>query len=355
MALHINNSEFTLKIYPVLLAGGTGTRLWPISTKAKPKQFVSLFGNLSLFQITIKRFTKNKYIQFNDPLIVTNKKYSSIVSSQMQDLGINDYHILEEPAVRDTGPAIALATEYILQKDPDATIILIPADHYMPKPDQFFKLIEKGLFQIQDNIIIFGIKPTRSETGYGYIHKGFDLGHDCYNVLEFKEKPDKQTAIEYLESGEYFWNSGIYLFKAQTLMQAFKNHCPEVYYPIKYIYDENRILDINNFKNIPSISIDYAITEKSSNVIMVDSPIEWSDVGSWEGLWEISQKDDNGNYHHGNVITVNSTNNLVRGNKRIVTIGLSNIAIVETKDTILVINKDESQEVKNVAKSLDIL
>lgn len=349
----INDKVKSLKVYPVLLAGGTGTRLWPMSTKSRPKQFVPLFGTSSLFQITVKRFTNiprsEDLFKFHSPLVVTNSSYSYMVHSQLEELNIKEYDVLEEPAVRDTGPAIALATKHILKKDPNAIILLVPADHYLPDPEEFYDIINKGLSQISDRIVIFGINPTKPETGYGYIERGELIGNDCYEVVNFREKPNKNIAQEYIDNGNYFWNSGIYLFRGKILMDDFREHCPEVYTPIINLDDSYK-----GFENIPAISIDYAITEKSLKIVMVDSPIKWSDVGSWDGLWEVSDRDDEGNNHIGEVISINSFNNLVRGIKKVITIGLSNIAIVETEDTILIINKDNSQDVKTIAKQIDI-
>lgn len=346
------DESLKLKIYPVLLAGGTGSRLWPMSTKSKPKQFVPLFGERSLFQITVERFTKKMggMFNFHKPLVVTNTRYSLLVHEQLEELNISEYDILEEPAVKDTGPAIALATDYLLKKDPGAIMLLVPADHYLPDPEEFYDIIERGLTQIGESIVIFGINPTKPETGYGYIEKGNSVGNGCYKVLKFREKPDKKTAQKYIDTGNYFWNSGIYLFGGKNLMRDFENHCPEIYTEITNMDD-----DYKRFKNMPTISIDYAVTEKSSNIVMVDSKIKWSDVGSWDGLWEVSSKDSDGNNHVGEVVSINSFNNLVRAKKKIITIGLDNIAIVETEDTILVINKDRSQDVKIIAKQIDIL
>ena len=333
-------------IYPIILAGGTGSRLWPISTKNKPKQFIPLFSNLSLFQITIKRFdnNNNNKIKFKKPLIVTNKIYKFLIEEQLKEIKINDYEILEEPVCRDTAPAIALSTNYILKSDKNAIILLIPSDHYLPNVDYFFDIIEKGLKNVSNNIILFGIQPTKPETGYGYIKKGNLLNNDCYNVLKFKEKPDKEKAIKYINDGNYYWNSGIYLFTGNNLMNNFKIHCPKIY---------NQIINLNNnydgFENIDKISIDYAITEKTKNIIMVKSNIEWSDIGSWDALWNISDKDNDGNCYEGEIISINSSNNLIKTNKKIVSIGLKNLIIVEKEDVILVLNKENCQDLKKIS------
>lgn len=343
-------------IYPVLLAGGVGSRLWPLSTKDRPKQFLPLFDGKSLFQITIQRFTNN--ISYGKPLVMTNSLYEKYVKEQLEELDIQEYEILYEPACKDTGPAILLATEYLYHKYKyDVNILLVPADHYIPNSKKLLEYVNHGLQHVKSNVLIFGINPITPETGYGYIKKGNVIDKYCFNVSEFKEKPNLQKAEEYLKSGYYYWNSGIYLFTASNLINSFKNQCLNVYSDInsiKFLENSEDLFTLQSnldiFKNVKSISIDYAITEKIENIIMIDTDVEWSDVGSWKGLWDISEKDSEGNVSKDNSHLFYSKNNLIRTHKPIVGIGLQNLAIVETGNMIVILNKDYSQNIKEISK-----
>lgn len=343
-------------IYPVLLAGGVGSRLWPLSTKQRPKQFIYLFDGKSLFQITIQRFINNK--SYGKPLIMTNSSYEKYVKEQLEELDIHEYDILYEPACKDTGPAILLATEYLYHKYKyDVNILLVPADHYIPNSKKLLEYVNHGLQHIESNVLIFGINPTSPETGYGYIKKGNVIDKYCFNVSEFKEKPNLQKAKEYLKSGNYYWNSGIYLFTASNLINSFKNHCFDVYSDmnsINFLENSEDLFTLQSnldiFQNVKSISIDYAITEKIDNIVMINTDVEWSDVGSWKGLWDISEKDLEGNVLKKDLHLFYSKNNLIRTNKPIVMIGVQNLAIVETEDMIMILNKDYSQNIKEISK-----
>lgn len=338
----------TVRIYPILLAGGSGTRLWPLSTQQLPKQFVPLFNDMSLFQITMNRFIHDDL--FYPPLIVTNSNYVDIIHEQMNGITAS-YEILAEPCSRDTGPAIALATTHIMKKDPEAIMALIPADHYIPETEKFLSCVLLGLNHVSQNIVIFGITPTSAETGYGYIEKGLSLNcnDSCYQVKSFAEKPSLEIAKQYITDGNYYWNSGIYLYKGSVLMDEFEKNCDYIYNSIFTIVNNPTF---EGFESLQSISIDYAITEKSEIVVMVETDIIWSDVGSWYGLWNISEKDTDGNCIDGNAVCKYTTNSLIRGTKRIVTIGVTDMIVVETNDTILVMKHGESQRIKTVAKEL---
>ena len=361
-----------MKIIPVLLAGGVGSRLWPLSTEETPKQFAKIFDDSlikSLFQQTCIRCIDQNI--FTKPLIVTNERYADMVSEQLTSIGINDYEILLEPSCRDTAAAISFTAEYIrranfqneeFQKElstiSEKIVAILPADHYVSNNDHFVSCLVRGIKPaIDDNLVVFGITPLQPETGYGYIKPGKHFSSDCptdcpteglYEVECFREKPDLKTAKHYLESGQFYWNSGIYMFSADHFNRLVEEHCPEIYQFVNKALDEN----IDFFSDCPKISIDFAITEKCKRLVMVKADINWSDVGSWKGLWEISEKDTDNNNYQGDIISMNSTNNLIHSKKRVVTIGLSNIVLYETEDTILIVNKDMCQEVKNISKIL---
>lgn len=338
-----------ISVYPILLAGGVGSRLWPKSTKESPKQFSALLDDLSLFQTTVLRYSEDRL--FKDPIIVTGTKYVNLVEQQMLDIGITDYEILVEPVGRDTGPAIALATAHILEKDKDAIMLFIPSDHYIPNHNKFIDYLRKGSMYVDKNIIIFGIHPTKPETGYGYIKSGKAFSESCYQVDKFTEKPCLEKAEKYLNNGDYYWNSGIYMFKCQVMMNAFKEHVPQLEKDIREIVKEP---DFKGFENVSSISIDYAITEKSDNVVVVTSDIEWNDIGSWQGLWTVLDKDIHGNHINSSSnrssLVFNTSNCLAMVSKPITINGLFDIAIVEADNIYMILNMDYSQNVKGLSK-----
>ena len=328
------------KIYPILLAGGKGTRLWPISTVECPKQFSKIFNGLSLFQITVSRLKNEK---FYNPVIVTNQYYVKYIQEQLKGV---KYSIIVEPEGKDTGPAITLAISEIDKHDPNSTILIVPSDHYILNPDNLFESIQKGTKFVNQKIIIFGIKPDKPETGYGYIKKGKNIGDTCYDVDQFKEKPNLELAIQYINDKSYSWNSGIYLFKTNIMREEIKLYCQDMYFKIAN----------NKFSEIEPISIDYAVTEKSRKVIVVDTDILWSDVGTWKGLWDVSDKDKNNNVIlDDNKPLIHKSNNcLIQSIKNVVLVRVENICVVETETEILVLGMDYSQDIKEVSKEYNL-
>tara|TARA_R100001143_G_scaffold63593_1_gene73121 strand:+ start:30061 stop:31134 length:1074 start_codon:yes stop_codon:yes gene_type:complete len=341
--------------YAVIMAGGTGTRFWPKSRKSRPKQFLSLFGNETMLQKTIGRL--KGFIDPENVLVITNEDYLKIVANQVPKLAKD--HIIGEKVARNTAPCVAAAAALLYKKDPDAVMIVLPADHEIGKPEAFVKTLKTAVSVAEkyDSLVTIGIQPDRPETGYGYIHRGDEPvnvgGEVVYPVLKFEEKPNLGRAEKFLESGEYFWNGGIFIWKVRTIVDAFKNHMPEIFgYMNDLIYSEATTKDIDKFyKACPSISVDYGIMEKAENVHVVPGSFEWNDVGSWKAVHKLSEKDENQNAKgNANALFHNTSNSLIHSdsNKIIALVGVDNIAVVETEDSIMVINLDEAQKVKDV-------
>ena len=325
----------------VILCGGSGTRLWPVSRTRTPKQFARIFENESLFEKTIKRNQS-----FTDSyLIVVNEKQLPACQEQTNATVKAEYLI--EPIGRNTAPAIALAA---FASNPNDILLVLPSDHLIKDQDIYEKCILKAKAMAEDNkMVTFGIEAKYPETGYGYIEAS---GTD---VKSFKEKPDLQTAIDYVESGNYFWNSGMFCFKASTFLNELKEHSPEIYSKAKETFENkntnDNILSFNleDMQDIPADSIDYAVMEKSQNVSVVCSPFYWSDMGSFDSLYEELAKDSSGNTLSPDHISIESKNNLVIGDKRIIaTFNVNDLIIVDTEDALLIGKKGESQKVKDL-------
>jgi len=333
------------KVNPIVLAGGNGTRLWPLSTKECPKQFIKLFSNLSLFQLTINRLKQNNYIIYEKITIICNQNNYELIVKQLEEINCFNYKIIKESVSKDTGPAIFLGCKYFLKKEPNANLLILPSDHYLPDIDNFNNTIKKGINYCENNnIVIFGINPDKPETGYGYIKKGIKYENNIFMVNKFKEKPEHKKALKYINTNNYYWNSGIYLTNVKKLYNEFLSKCP-------LMVEELSKNDIN-YDKVPSLSLDFCITEKCKDMILVESNYKWSDVGSWQGLWDISEKNNDGNYHEGEVISLNSTNNLIKCNKKVYYIGIHNVAVVENDDVLLIINKNNSQDIKKIINNI---
>lgn len=325
----------------VILCGGSGTRLWPISTDDHPKQFLPLFENESLFTKTIKRNNSDSFI------IISNAKHKNLVKEQAPDNSL----LLYEEVGRNTAPAIALACFF---SNPDDLLLIVPSDHLIQKQDNYEQAIEKAKeFALAGNLVTFGIKPTHPETGYGYIES------DQNDVLSFKEKPNFETAKTYLEKGNYFWNSGMFCFQAKTFLSELKEHAQDIYEQCQRFHskitDKNDIiLREEKLLTIRSESIDYAVMEKSNKVKVVPSDLGWSDLGSYDSLDEHLSKDDNGNTICSNNINLDSKNNLIinESKKVITTFDVEGLIIVNTDDAVLIGKKGESQKVKEILAKL---
>ncbi|MGE3609087.1 MAG: mannose-1-phosphate guanylyltransferase/mannose-6-phosphate isomerase [Bacteriovoracaceae bacterium] len=328
----------------VILCGGSGTRLWPISRTLFPKQFVQLFDKESLYQKTIKRNTQIA----NSFSIVINQEQYFLGLDQINELKINSpRQFILEPVGRNTAPAIAMAA---LAADPEEILLIVPSDHLIENQKAYEEATKKAIeFASQDKLVTFGIKPTYAETGYGYIEaKDFD-------VKSFKEKPSAEIAKEYLKAGNYFWNSGMFCFKAKVYLEELKKNAPDVYEHSLLTFKNARTdggvirLNLEDMKAIRSESIDYAVMEKSNQTKVVPADIGWSDLGSFDSLFESLPKDDLGNTKSPNVIHLNSKNNLVIGGKRLIsTIDVEDLMIVDTTDALVIAKKGSTQKVKDL-------
>lgn len=339
-------------MYGIILAGGSGSRLWPLSRELYPKQLLNLISDKSLLQSTFERLTN--CMQKDEILSITNTKHSANVRMQLAQLTENP-KVLSEPVSKNTAPAIALATKYIMQETgEDPVILVVPSDHLIQDKEHFLSTVKKGEKLAEEGYIVtFGIKPNYPETGYGYINtlKPLDIG---FKVKEFVEKPNLETAEKYLKAGTYYWNSGIFMFKASTMLAEIEKNAPEIS-KIAQNVDFTKSSDIPflEFDKMPSISIDYAVMEKSDKIALVALESDWNDLGSWQSIYDVSKKDEHNNVFIGHVIDEGSKNSFVYASSKLVTtIGLEDTVIVETEDAILACKKDRTQDVKHIYETL---
>ncbi len=343
-------------ILPVIMAGGTGSRLWPLSRDLMPKQFLKLDGKQTMLQATVRRL---KDVDALPPLVICNEEHRFIAAEQLRQIQQLDHNIILEPAGRNTAPAIALAALTAVKKGTDPLLLVLAADHVIADTSAFTGAVQQAATFAADNkLVTFGIVPTAAETGYGYIKRGTPSG-SAFTVSQFVEKPNFVTAQSYLASGEYYWNSGMFMFKASVFLAELKQHRPDIYTACELAMAEvDPDLDfirVNKeaFIACPDDSIDYAVMEKTADAVVVPLDAGWSDVGAWSSLWDISHKDANGNVHQGDVLTVNSSNNYVFAETSLVaTVGLDNVVVVQTKDAVLVAAKDKVQDVKAIVQQL---
>jgi len=317
-----------INIFGIILAGGGGTRLWPLSCEACPKQFLSLTEEKSLLQLTFDRLTR--FIPPQNILTVTSFKHEYLVKKQLGP----SHTAIGEPLAKNTAPAIALGVKHIQEicKN-DPVIMVCPSDHLIKNNEKFVKAALEGAKQAEKGaVVIFGIKPTRPETGYGYVHA---------TSRTFKEKPDYQTALKYLQFGDYYWNGGIFMFKLSTFLEEMKKFNPEI------------LDNIDNYEKLPSISIDYAVMEKSDKLTVIPVDFGWNDLGSWDSVYEVLDKDKDRNAIKGDVIALKTKNSLIYStSKKIATFGVKDIIVVETDDGVLVCRKEDSQHVKEIVERL---
>ena len=339
-------------MYGIILAGGSGSRLWPLSRELYPKQLLNIMSDKSLLQSTFERLTH--CMDKSNILSITNTKHASNVKMQIQELTENPI-VLSEPVAKNTAPAIALATKYILQKtNEDPIILVVPSDHLIKDNEKFLATVKKGEKLAQEGYIVtFGIQPDYPETGYGYINtlKPLEVG---YKVKEFVEKPDFETAKSYLKAGTYYWNSGIFMFKASVMMKEFEKLAPEIAKITNSVdFINSKDIPFVEFDKMPSISIDYAIMEKSDKIALLKLESDWNDLGSWKSIYDVSNKDENNNVFVGHVIDEGSKNSFVYASSKLVTtIGLEDTIIIETEDAILACKKDKTQDVKRIYETL---
>jgi len=347
-------------IIPVILCGGSGTRLWPLSRQAYPKQFLPLVSDDTLLEATVKRALKIEGATL--PILLANQEHRFLVAEQIRRSGLKNAPILLEPVGRNTAPAVAAASFYALSKYDDPILMVMPSDHCFKDEDAFVATATAGIpVANQGNMVTFGIVPTGPVTGYGYIKRGQKLSDstEAFKVEQFVEKPDMATAEAYVSSGEFYWNSGIFMFKAHTYLQELEKFRPEIYsWSSKAFQNGDEDLEFfrlneNAFEACPSDSIDYAVMEHTKKAVVIPLEAGWDDLGGWSALGEYGEKDEHGNVTKGDVILMHSENCYVRSESRLVAaLATKDLIIVETPDAVLVADKAEAQEVKSIVKKL---
>jgi mannose-1-phosphate guanylyltransferase/mannose-1-phosphate guanylyltransferase/mannose-6-phosphate isomerase len=343
------------RIVPVILSGGSGTRLWPLSRIDRPKQLIAISGEHSLLQETALRVADE--VAFAAPLVVASADHADEIETQLQAIDRSPTHLILEPEPRNTAAAIALAA---LSARPDDILLILPSDHVVKQPGAFRAAVEASLPLAQDGMLVtFGVEPDRPETGYGYIRRGPEVGSGLFHVDRFVEKPDIATAQSYLDEGGYLWNAGIFLFSADVYLDALELHAPDILSAARSAIvaqrsEGNRIWpDGRGFGRAPALSIDHAVMEKSDRVAVAPVSMGWSDVGSWEALHGIGDKDASGNVLTGDVVAIDSRDSLIRSDGPvIVTLGIDNLIVVATERAVLIAPRGESQRVKEAIDAL---
>lgn len=342
----------------LIMAGGKGTRFWPLSTEDKPKQFLNLIGNRTMIQMTVDRIKKE--IPIERIFICTGARYVQLVREQLPNLP--DRNIIVEPEGRNTAPCIALSAQVIKRYYKDSTMVVLPSDHLIQNEDKFIEIIKEGnefLVHRKEAIITLGMTPDRPETGYGYIKQGnvknIISEHCIVNVDKFVEKPKLEVAKEYLENGNYLWNGGIFMWQTDEILNKIRKFLPKTYEALKNVseVDECKVSEEinNNYKDTESISIDYGILEKSKDIYVIPSDIGWDDVGSWEAIERYKDKDSKGNIHMGNIKTLNGSQNLaISTSSKVIIDGLSDIYIIENDGKIIIGKKENVNKVKELQK-----
>lgn len=347
----------TLKVIPVILCGGAGTRLWPLSRELYPKQLLSLVNDFSLLQNTVTRCAGHADV--TDPILVCNEEHRFLVAEQLRELDVQSASVILEPEGRNTAPAVAIAAHFALEDSEDAILVVLPSDHVIQKEQVFREALTRAIhFARQDELVTFGVVPDRPETGYGYILRG-DASEDAFKVDRFVEKPDQATAETFYQSGDYYWNSGMFVFKASVYLSELQRQKPEIAAAMtKATQNVTSDLDFirvdeQAFRASPSDSIDYAVMENAAHAVVVPLDAEWSDIGSWDALWQISEKDDLNNTLVGDVVVSDVENSYIRADNRLVSVvGLKDVVVVETADAVMVASQEQAQNVKTVVNHL---
>ncbi len=346
----------TTRIIPAIMSGGAGTRLWPVSTEAQPKQFHALSRqDGSLFTETARRVRgKSAALTFLPPIVLCNTRHTSLVREHLNEVGVLPAAIVLEPAPRNTAAVGAIAAAVAAEIDPDALVLLLPADHVIADPGGFRAAIERAATFAHDRIVTFGITPDRPATGYGYIKRGAELGEGVFAIESFREKPNEQTASAYLAAGGYSWNAGIFLFHPATMLAEFAAS-PEIRDKALAALtaarrDGDEIhLDAALFEQVPSAPLDIAVMEKTSRAAVAPCEIGWADVGAWDEIWRISARDASGNAIQGEAIALDAENNFLRGDGVLVCVaGVNDLVVVATPEAVIIVPRDRAQDVKRL-------
>lgn len=345
-------------IIPVVLCGGSGTRLWPLSREQYPKQLLSLLGENTLLQDTLLRCASGQE-NFVPPMLICNEDHRFLVAEQARKIGVNDANIILEPCGRNTAPAVAIAANLALQQHDDAYLVVLPSDHVIADTQAFHASLADAITLANEGkLVSFGIEAVSPETGYGYLKRGQAQG--CgFTVDRFVEKPDLETATEYCASGDYFWNSGMFVFKAKRFLEELTCHrldiaeCVERACAVRCEDNDFQRIDAAIFETCPAESIDYAVMEKTNAAAMVSLRAGWSDIGSWSALWDVADKNAEGNVTRGDVLLHDTSGSYVHAEHRLVSaVGMEDVVIVETADAVVVAPKNRAQEVKNLVGQL---
>ncbi len=359
---HISNKLFfqmgnALMLLPIIIAGGSGSRLWPLSRTLYPKQFLALTSELTLLQETLVRMIGYPH---QAPLVICNEAHRFIIAEQLRQKSLSHSGIILEPIGRNTAPAIALAALHATLEGDDPILLVLAADHAIQDRSAFIDAIQQAeSFAMSGSLVTFGVVPHAPETGYGYIKRGDNLYGGGYKVSAFVEKPDLITAEHYLATGDYYWNSGMFMFKASRYLQELEQHRPDILAACKEaIAGEHKDLDFirlnrSAFQHCPEDSIDYAVMEKTDDAVVIPLDAKWSDIGCWSALWDINKKNSQGNVIRGDVIAEQTYNSYIYSQSKLVaTVGVTDLVIVETKDAVLVTNKSSVQDVKLIVNKL---
>lgn len=349
-----------MNLFAVIMAGGIGARFWPRSKKKSPKQLLKIFGENTMIQETFFRI--NGLVPKENIFIVTNETQKPGIMEQLPEIPVDN--IIVEPFGRNTAACIGLATVIIQQRSPDAVTFVMPADHIIKDKESFLETLSiAAKFSSENNsLVTIGIQPTRPETGYGYIQIDEDSGknNNVYKVLTFAEKPNYSTAVNFIKSGDFFWNSGMFIWKIDTILNEIKELMPDLYEGLLKLQDELSNPDFPNilseiYGHLKSISIDYGIMEKSDKVFLVKGDFSWSDVGSWEAVYELNEKDEDGNVKVGSIYTDMALDSYIYSpDKFAAVIGLDNVIVINHKDALLICKRDKAQDVKNVIDYLKL-
>lgn len=343
------------RITPVILSGGSGTRLWPLSRTGRPKQLLSLTAAETMLQLTARRCADAA--RFEAPIVVASLAHAEIIESQLGEAGLEPSALILEPAARNTAPAIALAA---LGVDPEALLLVMPSDHVIKDIGAFHAAIEAARPAVEQGwLATFGITPDAPSTGYGYIRRGEAIAPGVHRAERFVEKPDAETAVSYLASGDYLWNGGIFLFSARAYLEALQAHAPEIASAARAAMESARregrrmLPDAEAFVRSPSDSIDYAVMEKAGRVAVAPVDMGWSDVGSWDALHELGPRDADGNVHLGEVLAIDAKGCLIRSDGPLIAaVGVRDLIVIATGDAVLILPRGSSQEVKRAVEAL---